>query len=465
MSQSRSDGAAVRVSSKVTPLRPARQREGLRVGIVGGGIAGLAAAHFLLKAGHTPVVLEASDRLGGLGTHFEHEGVTLDRFYHVVLDSDADLCGLLGDLGIGDRMVWQKTGMGFLVDGALYPFNTPLDLLRFRALGLVDRLRTGFGAAYITKLKKQALDLDDVPAREWLLGLFGQRVFERIWDPLLRAKFGELRQGVPAYWVWNTLNREKNGSQEVKGYPRGGYRGIAEVLRDAIAARGGEVRLRSPVGAIEGHGSFVALEVSGRRERFDAVVSTLPLPMLARVTRGALSGAVPIPDLRYQGVVNVVLVTRRQLSPFYWTAVVDPTFPFQGVVETTHVVPTAWTGGRHLLYLMNYCGSDTEAYARPDGMLARQAIEGLVRLYRGFRPDDVEAAYVFRAPYVEPAWTVGYLRRRLAARVGQSRLYVCTTAQAYPRVTAWNTSVNLARETVDALNHDLARAALARATS
>jgi hypothetical protein len=114
---------------------------------------------------------------------------------------------------------------------------------------------------------------------------------------------------------------------------------------------------------------------------------------------------------------------------------------------------------------MNYCGADTETYARPDGMLTRQAIEGLVRLYRGFRPHDVEAAYVFRAPYVEPAWTVGYLRRRPAPRVGRSRLYVCTTAQAYPRVTAWNTSVNLARETVDALTHDLAGAARARATS
>jgi protoporphyrinogen oxidase len=466
MSQSRLDGAAVRVSRKVTPIRPAGQREGLRVGIIGGGIAGLAAAHYVLKAGHTPVVLESSDQLGGLGTHFEHMEVSLDRYYHVVLDSDADLCGLMDEIGIGDRMVWQKTGMGFLVDGALYPFNTPLDLLRFRALSLVDRVRTGFGALYITSLKKHALDLDNVPARDWLLRLFGPRVFERIWDPLLRAKFGELRQGVPAYWVWNTLNREKNGSQEVKGYPRGGYRGVAEVLRDSIAARGGEVQLRSPVASVEPHGSFVALEVGGRRERFDAVVSTLPLPLLARVARGELANAVPLPELRYQGVVNVLLVTRRRLSPFYWTAVVDPTFPFQGIVETTHVIPTEWTGGRHLLYLMNYCGADTETYARPDGLLSRQALDGLKRLYPGFRPDDVEAAYVFRAPHVEPAWTLGYLKRRPAPRVGQSRVYVCTTAQAYPRVTAWNTSVNLARETVDALTHDLAgTASAARAGS
>jgi hypothetical protein len=71
----------------------------------------------------------------------------------------------------------------------------------------------------------------------------------------------------------------------------------------------------------------------------------------------------------------------------------------------------------------------------------------------------VEAVYVFRAPYVEPAWTLGWLKRRPAPRVGTSRLYICTTAQAYPRVTAWNTSVGLARETVTALHADLGRRA------
>jgi protoporphyrinogen oxidase len=432
----------------------------LRVGIVGGGIAGLAAAHFLARAGHLPVIFEASAQLGGLGTHFEHEGVALDRFYHVVLDSDAELCALLADLGCAERLVWRETGMGFLVDGALYGFNTPADLLRFRALGVLDRLRTGLGALYITRGKRRALDLDEVPAADWLARLFGPRVFARLWEPLLRAKFGERRGDVPAYWVWNTLNREKHGGTEVKGYPRGGYRGIAEALRAAIVAGGGEVRLASPVAAIDADGGGVTLAGPRGAERFDAAVSTLPLPLLARAARGPLAAAVPLPDLCYQGVVNVVLLLRRRLSPFYWTAVVDERFPFQGVVETTHVIPTDWTGGRHLVYVMNYCGADTETYRRPDALLERQAVDGLAALYPGFDRGDVEAAYVFRAPHVEPVWTVGYLRRRPAPRVADTRLYLCTTAQAYPRVTAWNTSVALAREAVDALLRD-ARAAAA----
>ena len=428
---------------------------GTRIGILGGGIAGLTSAHYLLQRGCIPVVLQSSDRLGGLGTHFDHQGTSLDRYYHVILDSDAELCALLRDLGIADRLVWRETGMGFHLGGKLYGFNSAMDLLRFRALSFPDRIRTGLGAAYITKVKRHGLDLDDVQAGEWLRRIFGRSVFERIWLPLLRAKFGDHVDTVPAYWVWNTLNREKNGDQEVKGYLRGGYRGLAETLRDTIVARGGEVRLESPVGAVEENAKGVHVDVAGRDERFDAVISTLQLPLLKRVARGALADAVPLPDLKYQGCVNAVVVSRQQLERFYWTIVVDPKFPFQGVVETTHVIPSEWIGGRHLIYTMNYCEVGSEPYQRPDELVKRQALDGLAAIYPKFRAADVEDVYVFRAPYVEPVWSVGYLRKRPVPRIGQSRVYVSTTAQAYPRVTAWNTSVGLARETVDALVGDL----------
>src|SRR5262249_40795259 len=265
--------------------------------------------------------------------------------------------------------------------------------------------------------------------------------------------------GVPAYWVWNLLNREKDGGQEVKGCLRCGYRGLADALRDAVIAIGGEVRVRCSVDAIEDIPDGVRLATTGQSERFDAAVSTLPLPVLARVARGALGDAIPLPRLRYQGVVNALVISRARLERFYWTAVVDPRFPFQGVVETTHVIPTDWVGGRHLCYLMNYCDAGSEIYNRSDEVVAGQAVAGLAMLYPPFPPHDVRAVYVRRAPRVGPAWTVGYLNQGPAHRVGRSRVYLCTTAQAYPRTTAWNTSVALAAETVATLLGDLGRCA------
>src|SRR5262249_45447505 len=112
------------------------------------------------------------------------------------------------------------------------------------------------------------------------------------------------------------------------------------------------------------------------------------------------------------------------------------------------------TGGRHLFYLMNYCAPDSEAYRGDDEVLRTRAVAGLKLLYPGFDPADVEAVHVFRAPHVEPVWTVGCLEQRPGPRAGHG-LYLCTTAQAYPRVTAWKASVALAREAVAAVCQDL----------
>ncbi len=427
----------------------------MNVAILGGGISGLASAYRLARAGASVTLYEASDSLGGLGAWFEHDGHNLDRYYHVLLDSDTHLLGMLEELGISDCLGWSQTTMGFFVRGKPYPFNTALDLLRFKPLSFIDRVRTGMAALYITKFKKNGIPLDDEPAHEWLIRLFGRRVYANIWEPLLNAKFGDLRDRVPAYWIWNTLNREKNGSQEVKAYPRGGYAVIANRLVDAIEAAGGDIHLNTKVSAVEDLGDRVRLMLPSGPKEFDALVSTVPLPLLRKLSSGSLASRVPLPDLAYQGVVNVLLLQKERLERHYWTAVVDSDFPFQGVVETTHVIRPEWIGDRHLLYVMNYCSSDSAQYNTKDDMLIDQAIKGLGRLYPKFDRTGIETAYVFRAPHVEPVWTRGYLRQRPKSRIDGSRIYLATTAQAYPMVTSWNTSVKLAEDAVKAIMTDV----------
>ncbi|HYD50879.1 MAG TPA: NAD(P)/FAD-dependent oxidoreductase [Terriglobales bacterium] len=416
--------------------------------ILGGGVAGLTTAYFLGRAGYRPLVLEASDQLGGLGASFQHDGVTIDRFYHVLLDTDSELLGLVDELGLAEHLVWQATGMGFYLGGRLYGMNSPLDLLRFAALPVGDRLRTAWGAVRATRLQRDPLQLDDVTAREWLHRLFGERVAARIWEPLLRAKFGDAAPTIPAYWVWSLLNREKNGGKEVKGYLRGGFQVLADRLCQAIRANGGEVRLNHPVSRLDRDGDDMVLLSQGEVVRANLALSTLPVALLRRIASPAIAADLPRADLRYQGVVNAVVVGKKPLEQYYWTIVVDPRFAFQGVVETTHVIPPQWLGDRHLVYLMNYCDAGSETYGRSDETLRAQALDGLSQLYPRFRREDVEAVYVFRAPHVEPVWSLGYTRKRPGYRVGNSNLYLTTTAQAYPRVTAWNTSIALAREAV-----------------
>lgn len=423
----------------------------MHTAVLGGGIAGLTAAYRLAKRGVDVTLFEATEKLGGLGGWFDYEGHRLDKWYHVLLDSDDHLLGLLGELNLRERIDWSETTMGFIVDNKHYPFNTAVDLLKFGALKPLDRVRTGMAALCITKLIRNGKPLDDEPAHKWLVRLFGRRVYESIWEPLLIAKFGDMRDRVPAYWVWNTLNREKNGSQEVKGYVRGGNAVVVDRLVEEIEKAGGRIRLSTPVTSIAYDATGVTLDVADEAVRFDGVVCTLPFSRLGRIADKALLAKIPQSTIDYQGVVNVMLVTRKQLSPHYWTAVVRSDLPFQGVVETTHVVRPDSIGNRHLVYTMNYCRPDSHLYKRSDALQIRDAIEGLARLYPEFSEQSVDDAFVFRAPYVEPVWPCGYLDQRPASRVADTQVYLATTAQAYPMVTSWNTSVKLADDAIAAM--------------
>jgi len=384
-----------------------------RIAIAGGGISGLTCAYRLQQAGCAVTLFEAGATLGGLGRAFRHEGVALDRFYHVMLDSDTSLIRLVGELG--GRVRWVETGMGIHAGGRLHPMNSPGDLLRFSPLSIIQRLRTALGAAYLTRILKDGRPLDQVSAASYLRRLFGDGAYQYLWEPMLRAKFGDWAEEVPAYWIWSRLNREKSGGPERKGYPEGGYQWIADTLAQRLRDGGAEIRMETPAGDVS----------DGRMcgEAFDAVIDTRPLR-----------------HLRYMGVVNVLLLLKQRLQPYYWSAVIDRTYPFQGVVETTHVLRPEWTGGHHLVYLMNYCAADSAAYSAPEAELLDQCLTGLARLYADFQPQDCTAGYVFRAPHVEPVWPLGYLRGRPPVRVGE-RNFQCTTAQLYPAVNAWNSCV------------------------
>jgi protoporphyrinogen oxidase len=84
-----------------------------RVVVIGAGAMGLAAAYRAVKLGHQVDLIEASPEPGGMAGHFDFDGISIERFYHFVCHNDLPTFALMKELGIGDKLVWQLTTMGF----------------------------------------------------------------------------------------------------------------------------------------------------------------------------------------------------------------------------------------------------------------------------------------------------------------------------------------------------------------
>ncbi|MFD0200653.1 MULTISPECIES: FAD-dependent oxidoreductase [Saccharothrix] len=417
--------------------------------VVGGGICGLATAHRLVRAGTRVTLLEGSDQLGGLGTFFAWRDRWVERFYHCVMPTDDHLLDLLGELGLRDSIAWRPTRMGMVVDGRAFPFNTALDLLKFTPLGVLDRLRFGAVSVLLRRLGR-GKDLDGTRTEDWLRGLYGDRVWELLLAPLFGAKFGARFGDVPALYLWQRLGRE--GAVSVRGYPDGGYRAVIDALRASIEAGGGVVRLDAPVRRLGVIGGRVRLALDGGEAvTADRVVSTLPLPLLRQLADDDLAARLPEVRLPYQGVVNALFFLRRPLSGHYWTPVVRSGTEFDGLIQMTPLAGVEPYDGRHLVYAMRYTDRESALFGEDEAAVAERWTSQLLALHPSLRREDVEDVRVFKAPFVEPVYPLGYLARRPPVVVAGTPLLLATTAHVYPDVTSWNSSVGLARRVVATL--------------
>ena len=429
-----------------------------RIAVIGGGISGLAAALRLVKAGKSVTVIEGSSQLGGLGTFFSHEGHTFEKFYHCMLPNDGPLLALLEELGLTPEIYWKPTTFAYADNERIFPLNKAVDLLKFAPLPFVDRLRVGFTGLYGRTVS--ANGLDDITTAEWLQKLSGARAFKKFWQPMLEAKFGDAWEDVPALWFWTRFNREKGDKKgECKGYIRGGYKRIIETLEKALRDAGAVVRMNEPVTKVDlAEDGTPVIETTKFTERFDQVVVTAPWTSFAKSVGAKLkevSGDVDW-NIDFQGVINALFFLKRPLTSHYWLATPEEQYPFDGIIETSTLTSAEDRGSvdRSVVYLTKYLHRSDERFAEKDGVITESWFVALQKLFPALSRQHVEASYVFRAPFVEPIYTKGFLKRRAPEVLVPGRVYLSTTVQVYPTVTSWNGSVGQVGRTVDALLND-----------
>jgi protoporphyrinogen oxidase len=440
----------------------------MKVGIIGGGAAGLGAAYELGLRGHTADVFESAPFLGGQASTFDLGGARLERGYHHLFTSDTAIIGLMDEIGLGGRLKWIDSNVGYFVDGRLWKFTSPVDLLKFRPLPLIDRFRLGLMTLGLQR-RTEWHSLEHVTAADWLKQHAGARPYETIFAPMLRGKFGAYHDQVSMSWLWNkfalrTASRGKGllgRFKEQLGYPVGSFGEIFDVLADRIRQQGSSVHIRSAVSrVIMEEGRARGLDVSvegGARERrdYDAILATVPSFILPRLVEGLPDDYLGrLTSSHYLSAVLLIVVLDRALSPHYWTYVGDRTMPFLGMIEHTNFMPAEHYGGEHIVYLANYLDLDDRLYKMSPEELYREYLPHLKRINPAFDESWVREYHHHKVDAAQPIVTLGYGDRIPDHRTPVPRLYLANTTQIYPEDRGTNYSVRMGRQVAGMIDED-----------
>ncbi len=428
----------------------------MKVAVLGAGATGLAAAYLLARAGAKVTLLEASSRAGGLLATFDAgEGHRLEHYYHHFFTHDAEIHWLLGALGLADRILDRPTTMAVYRSGRSWPFCGARDLLRFRAIGLAARFRFGFSSLLLSYLGRYAR-CEDRPCLEWFGRVAGRQATDAIWRPLLEIKFGPAAERIPLAWMAGRLRqraRSRKLGGERLGYLEGSLQVLVDRLVEALGRLGVELRLDSPTDRLlVEHGSVTGAHTPHGEVRADAVLATVPTPILARLVRPHLpTYADELQRIEYLGAICTILATRQPLTKAYWTNVTEPGFDFGGVIEQTRFVPPEHYGGRHLTYLSRYLSTDDPLWSRGDADLLDRQLDQLGRMLgRPVAPLLIDS-WIFRARHAATLTDLGFHRRIPAMRSPLHGLFVASMPHIYPDERSVNNSIRVAAEAVRVL--------------
>ncbi|OIQ25084.1 NAD(P)/FAD-dependent oxidoreductase [uncultured Vibrio sp.] len=421
--------------------------------IVGAGFTGLTAAYVLSKRGLKVHVVESDSCPGGLAGVFEFsDGVKVEKFYHHWFNNDTFVPELVKELGLEGDVITHPSKTGMYFNGRMWKLSTPLDLLRFKALSFIDRIRLGILVFQVRRIKDWK-SIEHLTIREWLEPLCGKTVFKIVWEPLLSSKFSIYSEAVNAVWMWKKLvlrggTRNDKGGEEL-AYFKGGFGRLSNKLVDAIRENNGKVTFNSRVTGVQASETHVT-HIETVQETIEAkhFIFTPSFPIIANIFRnvGDPKWISELDRVKYLGNLCLVLRLNQSLSDTYWLNVNDPGFPFVGVIEHTNFDSTSNYNGSHIAYLSRYLATEDPVWKLSEAEYLAFALGYIKQMFPHFKESWVEDYKVWRTEFGQHVTEVNYSNYVPSNKTPFDNTFISTMAQIYPEDRGTNYAIREGRK-------------------
>lgn len=409
-----------------------------KVAIVGAGYTGLTIAHRLAKQGYQVTIFEKENEVGGLAAGFELDGVPLEKIWHFLYLSDSYALDLAKELGVRNKLIFHNSTVSTYYDGQVYPFMSAKDLLLFKPLSFINRLRTGLVGVYL-KLLNNWQPLTKISAYDWMNKYAGKQATKIIWKPLLEGKFGKYYDKVIMSWLWGRIKvrvDSKESAGEKLGYFKGGFGILTDKLAEEIKNKGGIIKLNTSINKIIPLDDQVTIITENGEEKFDKISVTTPSSVFAKLIEHnddvKTSYLDKLRSVNYVGAIVMVFSSTQKISPYYWHNVNDDKIPFIAFLANSELAGTETYQGKHIYYIGFYAEHNHHYFTDDKDAIMKEWLEGVKKMFPNFEQSKITDQDIFRFKNAQHIVDKGYKQKIPAYETPLKNVYLSNFSQIYP---------------------------------
>ncbi|MCB9897272.1 MAG: FAD-dependent oxidoreductase [Planctomycetes bacterium] len=400
------------------------------VTVLGGGLAGLAAAQRFAENGWKVTVLEIEDHVGGLASSFEQDGYTYDHGPHRLYSNLDELnehfkTVLDGNWDYRDRLSRIYMRKKF--------FDYPLKVGNVvTSLGAWTMFRS-FLDYFVARTRNAIKPIADDNFEAWIIKRFGRTLYELFFGTYTRKAWGIPCTQISADWaaqrisqldLWDTVKktifRPKNEVRSLVSkflYPKtGGIGALGRGYERLILRDGGTVVTSAEVVRLESEGGRITGAVYRKDgtehvQRSDIFVSTMPLtlliPMLGDVVPAEVTAAKDA--LVHKGIVFAyVKLDREQLTPDHWIYIPEEHIAVHRISEFTNFSKDCAPDGKTMVCAEITSTKGDAYWTSTDEQILDLAKRNLVELGLLDERDVLPGGFVRRVDYAYPIYDLTY---------------------------------------------------------